>query len=168
MNLYLYVEGNPVNFGDPWGFYSLADASKSLRNKGINGRLSQTKIFNEWLLLELNNTDWLEELPTCPQIISPEKNPDPSIWFNPTEANPEHQGAVYEMRSRPTNGGHASQCSYDCEGNLMTSIPAGGTADRGAWAKGTRMRHFTDDWETWKMAQKLHRETDYYLVRPPM
>ena len=153
INLYVYVQNDPVNWSDPWGLYSLKDAQHSLVAREIVPEnvdklyvtYSDTQIFDEWLRLERNDTGWLDE-PGC--------------------SNSEHKGATYEMRSRPTPGGHASQCSYDSEGNLMTGIPAGGTADRGAWAFGTRYRHYTDDYKPWKLAEKLNRREDYYDVRP--
>ena len=175
INLYAYVQNDPVDWVDPWGLFSLGDAVDSLRRRNVVpaagswefGRVySNTQIFDEWLRLERNDTGWLNELPACPKKIDPCKNPDNNTWFDIESANPEHQGATYEMRSRPTAGGHASQCTYDNEGNLMTSIPAGGTADRGAWASGTRYKHFTEDYLTWKLAERLNRRADYYEVRP--
>ena len=173
--LYVYVSNDPVNFVDPWGLFSLGDALDSLREKKVVpaagswefGRIySKNQIFDEWLKLERNDTGWLDELPACPKKIDPCKNPDSDTWFESGSANSEHTGATYEMRSRPTPGGHASQCTYDSDGNLMINIPAGGTADRGAWASGTRYRHYQEDYRPWKLAERLNRRADYYDVRP--
>ncbi|MCP4669897.1 MAG: hypothetical protein GY857_01205 [Desulfobacula sp.] len=171
INPFVYTVNNPINSIDPWGLFSLNDAINSLREnkvKGENGiyMYSHTQVFDEWLRLERNDTKWLDELPACPKKINPCENPDDNTWNNPGDANSEHKGATYQMRSRPTPGGHASQCSYDSNGNLMTGIPAGGTADRGAWARGTRWRHYTDDYKPWILAEQLNRRQDYYDVRP--
>ncbi len=175
LNLYSYVWNDPLNWIDPLGLFSLSDAKDRLRKRRVTPALdiegtgkfySDTQIFDEWLRLERNDTGWLDQLPPCPKKIDPCKNPDEDIWFDPGSANAEHKGAIYEMRSRPTKGGHASQCSYDSDGNLMKDIPAAGSADRGAWAFGTALRHIQDDYKTWKLAERLGRRQDYYDVRP--
>ncbi|WP_201587067.1 MULTISPECIES: hypothetical protein [unclassified Psychrobacter] len=72
------------------------------------------------------------------------------------------------MRSTPTAGGHTNQCTYDEQGQLIINqIPAAGTADYRACPNPPFCNgHIDHDVETWKLAEKLGRETDYYDVRP--
>jgi hypothetical protein len=122
------------------------------------------------LELELANTGWLKELTPCPKKICINKktktatNPKEEIWKAPGRANPEHGGAFYEMRSKPTLGGHANQCCYNEDGLIMTGIPAGGTADYVSHGLGTG--HFLHDLRPWWLAKKLYSAHDYYKVRP--
>jgi len=48
-----------------------------------------------------------------------------------------HPGAAIEVRSKPTANGHTNQCTYDDQGDLITTPPAMGTVDRrqgGHWS----------------------------------
>ena len=79
-------------------------------------------------------------------------------------ANPEHPGAVFEMRSKPTGGGHANQCTYDGDGNILITVPAAGSAD--FVSHGANSGHFLHDLRPWWLAKNLNRRDDYYEVRP--
>jgi len=179
VNLYGFVKNNPVSFWDRLGLYTLGDAKDSLKAQGvapadkgyIYDSYSDTQIFDEWMRLERANTGWLNELPRCPKKICVDSkakkaiNPDPKVWEAPSGANPFHKGAVYEMRSKPTPGDHSNQCSYDADGNVMTGIPAGGTADYRS-VTGLRIGHVLHDVNPALKAGELGRMSDYYDVRP--
>ena len=155
----------------------MGDALDSLREQKVvpvagdwrYGRIySRTQIFEAWLILERSETGWLTEIRKipCPRKLDCDtdgglKNPDESIWKNPGNANPEHGDAVYEMRSRPTPGGHANQCSYDIHGEIMTGIPEGGTTDFAAHALPNFIPHYLHDYRPWKLAEILNRRDDY-------
>ncbi len=100
--------------------------------------------------------------------LSPKLNTcDPTQWSEPKKANPLHPGGVYEIRSNTTASGHSNQCIYDANGDLMTSIPAGGTADFRACPNPPFCAgHFHHDVRPFQLADDLDRVDDYYSVRP--
>lgn len=185
-NLYGFVGNDAVNRRDSLGLYTLGDANDSLVARGVTPQhgvhvaetgyvyygFSETQVFEEWLRLERSNTAWLKELPRCPKKLlcvdakaKKAENPNSKIWENPMPANRYHKGALLEMRSRPTSGGHSNQCSYDADGNVMTGIPAGGTADYRAVST-IPVAHALHDVFPAFLAEKLNRMRDYYEVRP--
>ncbi|MFC6671373.1 RHS repeat-associated core domain-containing protein [Marinobacterium aestuariivivens] len=177
LNTYTYVFNNPLNYVDPFGLYTLSDASTSLRKQGITPEkieyfgntwsktYTDTQVFDEWLKLERANTDWRKELPSCPSSLN--MCLDPEKWNKPTTANHLHPGGALEIRSKTTPGGHSSQCVYDTNRELMTSIPAGGTADFKACPRPPFCpSHFFHDVQPFNLADKLERIHDYYDVRP--
>ncbi len=181
LNLYAFVLNNVINSVDFLGQFTLADAKRSIceLSCGPGGPaycmnpcrrgLVDKEIFAEWLRLEKSNKSWVKELPPCPKKLcisgSKAQNPNNKVWKNPSGANSEHKGAVYEMRSLPTAGGHANQCSYDKQGIIMTGIPAGGTADFVSHSF-TSTGHFRHDLRPWWLAKKLYKQWEYYTVRP--
>jgi RHS repeat-associated protein len=146
LNLYGFVGNNAVGKIDYLGQYTLGDAFKSLREKGVEpegtdygkqGRAySEEQIFDEWLLLELMNSGWWASLPKCPRKLCMKKgkpqNPDKSKWKKPKKpTRPEallHPGTVWSMRSKTVNG-HANQCTYDAQGKIIDSPTGAGTVD---------------------------------------
>lgn len=181
INAYGYAQQNSLIYFDPYGLYTLVDAQRSLRNKGVipenhNGRAassySKEQVFDEWLALEKSDQSWLDELPECPESL--DDCYDQDDWEDVESANVYHPGGVYEMRSKGTPGGHSSQCIYDGDGNLMTDTGASseypespGTAD---YAECPRPPfcpdHIRHDVRPYEYAQDLDRVEDYYEVRP--
>jgi len=77
---------------------------------------------------------WSDRLPDCPPKIPLDEcgQPEPARngWSDPTPANDLHPGAKWEIRW--TSGrwfGSGQQCTYDKDGNLITTPPAAGTPD---------------------------------------
>ena len=97
VNLYGFVGNDGVNRSDYLGLYTLANAEKSLKDKGVEKEGSvqvpdwtvggtmggainyrehrtyyfytDTQIFDEWLVLEKADTAWLNNIPDCPDKI---------------------------------------------------------------------------------------------------
>ncbi len=148
------------------------------------------------------DTSWTKDLPECPCSLpkktwttkethgcrdmmvtitkthSEFRNPDPSVWENPTSFNlwiqqntllftDYHPGACYDLRSKPIKG-HRQQCTYDCNGKLITHGASAGTADFAAstWAHiQTDMRPY--DWAIQLDGGKPGKYVAMYLeVRP--
>lgn len=175
LNANFYVGNNPANWVDSWGTFTLNDAIDSLIKRGVDGdtfigdyTYSDTQIFNEWLRLEQTNTEWLKELPGCPRKIyfcgDDPINPDSNTWEDIGSSNKYHPGAEYETRSKTTPGGHTNQCTYDRRGNVLSTIPAAGSAD--LKAGGFNTGHYFHDVDPFYMARDLERLEDYYSVRP--
>jgi len=81
---------------------------------------------------------WLDELPAVYSHINivngaPEDPGSPNCcpsWNEPTNLRSNsHPGAWFEMRARPTPGGHGHQATYDENGQLIRSGLAAGSAD---------------------------------------
>ena len=165
-SVYGYGLQSPNRYTDFRGLFTFQDAVSSLygknRSKYYDSGFTQEEIFNEWLDLERNNADWLDELPACPCNV---EDAIGEGWNNLAPANPLHLGGVSETQSKPTAGGHASQCVYDANGNLMTEAPAGGTADFKAFTF-PGVGHTFHDVLPFFTAQQLGRVNDYYSVRP--
>ncbi len=86
--------------------------------------------FNRWFNKEKQDIGWVNDLPDCPCKLdmSGEKPKSPSKEFSePSTIKSQvlHPGAKWEIRS---NDGQ--QCCYDEDGNLLTSGPGAGTADK--------------------------------------
>ena len=177
INTYGYVGGNPTGAVDPLGLYTLADARGSLYERGIlpdsprfpmPAPYSDTQVFDEWLRLENENTDWLAELPSCPQTVDMCTSDQ---WLKPNTnvSQKYHPGGAFEIRSRTTPGNHSNQCIYDSNRQLMTDIPAAGTADfRPCPIVGLCLPHYLHDVRPFELADKLNRISDYYNVRPSL
>ncbi len=192
LNLYGFVQNDPVNWIDAFGTYTIDDAVKSLQKKGVlppiaspgmsNTRLpiyTDSQKFNEWLLLEEKLGSWWTALPKCPEKIclkSKEKaeNPDKNIWSDPNTdftggviLSSFHPGAKFELRTirGVTGAPHGNQCTYDCDGNLIRSIPAAGSVDLYG-PNNDFGSHQDHDVATYKLAEKLGRVSDYYSRRP--
>ena len=187
MNVYAYTGGNPVNWIDVYGLFTLADAENSLKKRNIipgdKGILwdsyTDTQIFDEWLKMEKSLGAWWEATPKCPEKIcvgedGKATNPDSGTWSNPNVGfisglvlNYFHNGASYELRSLAGKSGspHGNQCTYDKNGNLIKNMPAAGSADLYGPNNDFR-KHQDHDVATYKLADKLKRVEDYYSVRP--
>ena len=80
-----------------------------------------------------------------------------------------HPGAKYELRtSEPLKyGNNGNQCTYDCYGKMINSIPAAGTADRSA-PRASNNQHFSVDVLPFIWAKYLGKSYvyKYYDVRP--
>lgn len=80
-----------------------------------------------------------------------------------------HTGVTWDVRSKPTKGGHTNQCTYGIDRNLIRfQRPAAGTADY----KECRFpifdckEHKEHDVDPYSLAVKLGRMDDYYSIRP--
>ena len=83
--------------------------------------------FSTWYTRNLSSWQWASELPPPPQQLPSEATEN---WHAPeTPGRFMHHDAVYELRSKPINGGHGHQATYDGNGILITSTIAAGTAD---------------------------------------
>ena len=164
-SVYGYVLQNPGRWVDLRGTYTLNDAERSLRRRHNSSRdYSQREVFDEWLRLERNDRSWLGKLPSCPEQLLCEV--DETEWTPIKEGPiPFHPGGMSEIRSRPTPGGHASQCIYDKNGNLIRDWPGAGSADRAAF-QGLGLEHLQHDVAPFWEAQRQNRVGEYYDVRP--
>ena len=169
-SVYGYARQNPGRWTDPRGLFTLSDARDSLilsqPSYSHRSYWPNSELFDEWLRLERAKREWLKELPECPCEIDAASGDG---WYPMAPANSEHPGGVWEVRSWPTAGSHASQCVYNGAGRLMTNIPAAGTADYRYFSRLnplTYIPHLTHDLQPWYMAKELGRESDYYDVRP--
>ena len=177
VNLYGFVKNNTICHVDIIGLYTMADAEKSLKAKGVlkGGTLglfySEMQLFSEWLSLERTRGSWWSVLPKCPKRICISKsgkpiNPDPAIWQDPEPLGLNkinHPGGTFEMRSKPI-GHYANQCIYDAAGVLMTRPPAAGTVDYYS-TSGYLSEHFFHDLRPFHYSRNLRRIPDYYSVR---
>ena len=178
VNLYGFVKNNTICHVDIIGLYTMADAEKSLKAKGVlkGGTLglfySEMQLFSEWLSLERTRGSWWSVLPKSPKRICISKsgkpiNPDPAIWQDPEPLGLNkinHPGGTFEMRSKPI-GHYANQCIYDAAGVLMTRPPAAGTVDYYS-TSGYLREHFFHDLRPFHYSRNLRRIPDYYSVRP--
>jgi RHS repeat-associated protein len=172
INLYKYAENEPIGRIDKLGLYTLGEAEESLKKNGVSkgdkgtfyDSYTETQIFDEWMRLEQSDTKWLNELPSCPELLA---DRDPTQWGSPSDAlQSYHPNATTDLRSNATPGGHGSQCSYDAQGRIMRDAPAAGTADRAHGDFTNVLNHRPQDVIPYNLAEKLNRISDYYLVRP--
>ena len=126
--------------------------------------------FNEWFK---NNQDisWTSDLEPCPCTLD-EDCLDKKKWRTPTtELHGFHEGASKCMRSVPKNG-HANQCCYTEDGDLITSGGGQGSADLSAAELPTLHKHPVDDVYPAQWAKFLDAGTwgdcsrAYLTVRP--
>jgi len=187
LNLYGFVQNNPLSNVDQFGLYTLDDAKDSLKSKKVDPdgwfRYSKRQIFSEWYLLERKNGTWWTSLPKCPSRVTlagkgKACNPDPEVWTDPNQGligsiilKIFHPGSKFEIRTRSGVGApHGNQCTYSSTGFLIRGIPAAGTADLYGPNHGRSgfNNHQDHDVKPYKMADKLGRDyvRIYYLVRP--
>jgi len=107
-------------------------------------------------------------------------NPDSDIWSSPSSAwnifnrfywtelwGSYHDGGHYEIRTLPRNhNGHGNQCIYNSDGDLITTTPTAGTADKAAPGSGNG--HHEHDVAPYECTQSLGDEyvDKYFEVRP--
>ncbi|MDR2440813.1 MAG: hypothetical protein LBE12_15740 [Planctomycetaceae bacterium] len=92
----------------------------------INQCNEYKKKFNDWYNKNKNIT-WTFFLPACPCKLCER---DPKQWGEPGPPDSHyHIGATNCMRSHPNEQGHANQCCYDSNGDLITSGSGQGSAD---------------------------------------
>lgn len=161
------------------------DTDLGLLSPGIDtgqpAHYTNEQIFNEWLFLELDQGPWWNSLPECPEQLcilddGKAENPDSKVWSDPNVnfiggivLSIFHPGSEFEIRTISGAAGapHGNQCTYDKKGKLIEDIPAAGTADLyGPNNPGGFSKHQDHDVATYKLADKLNRVADYYLVRP--
>jgi len=111
------------------------------------------RLFDEWYAHYKANKAWLEELSAAYYKLGagPTTNffnsvsfahPEPSgskLWEKIESLNKYkyyHHDSAWDMRSKPTPGGHGHQACYDANGVLVTKGIRAGTADFGHWANG--------------------------------
>lgn len=91
----------------------------------------------------LNRTypNWLDVLPDCPCTFD-EAMADPDVWEDSTSpfTSTYHPGADKDVRTKNgyqtiPDSSHGQQCTYDADGNLITSGPGAGTPD--VWTPNT-------------------------------
>lgn len=187
VNLYGFVENDGIGSWDRLGLYTIQDAVAALKKQGVRpegspnpldpagtgNEYSNEQKFNQWLKLEEADTDWLYQLPKCPDRIcivgGKPKKCDHSDWGDIGKADKDfHPGAKWCMRSKEF-GKSAQQCCYDENGDLLKDLPAAGTPDRVAASAGNSLflGHYGHDVEPYIFAERLHREGDYGKARPP-
>jgi RHS repeat-associated protein len=116
------------------------------------GEKSPQEKFTDWVEAEKEKGEWWKDLPKCPCSITidPLTNPNSNAWQDPAEVGlgeaSLHPGAVYSMRSRPSKEGHSNQCTYDCHGRLITTLPGAGSVDwQSPDSLGGVMEHYEHD-----------------------
>jgi RHS repeat-associated protein len=175
LNTYGYVGGNAVGSVDPLGLVTLGETKDSLSANGVEpgdsgfvfNSYTDTQIFDEWLRLERIDTSWLNELTPCPQTM--DMCTADNGWHDPKSGVSQsfHRGGAFEVRSHTTPGNHSNQCIYDINGQLMTNIPAAGTADfRPCPIPGLCGPHLFHDVLPFNLSNDLGRVEEYYDVRP--
>jgi RHS repeat-associated protein len=166
-SVYGYAGGNPGRYTDPFGLFSLADASMSYNMTHSDGAsASLNDVFDEWLRLERQDKSWLDQIPKCPCNLD---DASPTDWSPRGQASQSyHPGGTWEIRSRQqTPSGAGNQCIYDAGGKLLTSIPTAGSADRHAPSPWNfYLSHVRHDVSTFSAAKRLGRIPEYYSVRP--
>ena len=130
--------------------------------------------FNRWFNKQKTDMGWVNDLPDCPCKLdmSGGEPKSPSKEFSgPSTILKQflHPGAKWELRSK-----EGQQCCYDADGNLLTSGPGAGTADKESPAsKLNSPFHFVADVLPFFIAYHLDKNThgdhvDQYIeVRPP-
>ncbi|MBT62544.1 MAG: hypothetical protein CML13_04955 [Puniceicoccaceae bacterium] len=118
LNLYAFTLNNPLVFMDAdgrwiWPFRS--DPKKKCA---------------KWIQQELNDLDWIDDLPDCPNKLTQkcenEWNQPDGNWSKPKPADPNyHPGAKTCLRSTNNKGGPGQQCCYADDGNLLSYNPDG-------------------------------------------
>jgi RHS repeat-associated protein len=187
-SLYTFVQNAPLGSTDPLGLYTVTDAMNSLKKKGaepatppqlwglIPGKYGDAQVFEEWLTLEKGLGSWWTSLTKCPEKLCKDasgkmENPDETQWSDPQKGGwilaRYHPGAVYEIRTRKGAKGspRGNQCTYDENGNLLTNIPAAGSADYFG-PRTAPVLHRDHDVTTYELAEALGRVSEYYSVRP--
>ena len=137
-------------------------------------------LFKRWFN-ENEDLTWTENLPLCPSKLKRVNGkfvpPETGSW-KLGKANSLHPGGWYELRVVTTTG-IGNQCVYDKCGNIMTSIPAAGSADRSSpkewWNLERLINHYRFDVTPYKWAIQLdecYPKTvptfieQYYMRRP--
>ena len=201
LNLYAFTLNDAINGYDLLGLYTLRDARKaacshcdnigSIKAKSrcygqCSANLTNKEVFDSWLKLEKADTQWLENIPACPDSVcianGKPVNCDNGIWCDLKSdrfVRQFHPGADYCMRSIAFSGS-AQQCCYskNIERNRLFLIKNGegaGTPDRVAATNlfGTTINfaldtgHIGHDVTPFNLAKTLKRISDYLSVRSP-
>jgi hypothetical protein len=188
VNLYGFAGNNGITRTDKLGLYTIQDAVSSLKRKGVTptgnpnplnragsgNEYSDSQKFDEWLVLEKNDTAWLSGLPDCPDRICVKdgkpKNCDKGQWGRLTEAGSLHAGSDYCMRSKDGTSGQQFCYSFSEDEQwleLETDLPAAGSPDR---VSAGGLGHYSHDVEPYSFAVRLGRisgANGYGAVRPP-
>ena len=98
--------------------------------------------------------NWLNVLPDCPCTFN-DAMANPSVWEDSTSlfTSTYHPGADKDVRTKNgystiPNSSHGQQCTYDKQGNLITTGPGAGTPD--VWTPNTHfVRHQGTDVATY-------------------
>ena len=117
---------------------SAADWAGGGGQAGVYGRMGARQYVDALKsALDRARTRWWEVLPDCPCIMNGDAKPPTGWCFDFHKGREEiysgsgfHDGAQFCVRSFPNGShGHAQQCCYDDEGNLITSGEGSGTPD---------------------------------------
>ena len=101
------------------------------------------RLFNEWYTKNLD-LSWTTRLPPCPCKLNDRCK---EKWEEPTsQLHGFHSGAMKCMRSKPNSEGHANQCCYDTNENLILVGSGQGSCDYGIGEVSLRfLTHFSED-----------------------
>ncbi|MCH7719366.1 MAG: hypothetical protein IH988_00045 [Planctomycetes bacterium] len=157
LNLFAYVEANPLRKTDPTGYSMWSWLGAVLCGCGD---------VNCSLFVKLAQGDhWIEDLPCCPTQLPSFPNDD---WEDPYDPGHYHEDADVCIRQNmdEKNCGpyekSGQQCCYDEHGVLITSGPGAGTPDRSSPECGL-CRHLCDDVQPFLECCLA----DYHEGRPP-
>lgn len=197
--LFEYCHDKPLKYIDPWGEQILPPTgpayliTPSCRSLTVGGQPCNVANFDLWLRRELSDMSWVNKLPACPcsincfqerwyycrgRLTSYENKkwicdePPPGFswggigfWLSEFFWD-YHGGGRYELRSMP--GG--TQCIYDAEGELMSTIPDAGSADRYPPPTGNHREGDVFPFDCARCLDEVHRTQNfvrkYYQARP--
>ncbi len=123
-NLYSFALNDPIELIDTdgrwiWPFKRDPEKKKKKAKKKCD----------KWIEEELNDMDWIDDLPDCPNKLTKcgdEWDKPEGDWSSPHAASPKfHPGADTCVRSTNNKGGPGQQCCYDSDGGLLSYNPDG-------------------------------------------
>ena len=141
------------------------------RGKFVTLNLSDQDKFDAWYRTELRGAAWNKtavsnSLSWVPNVRAPEHlcwngesmeyslpNGYSDDWNAPRSSSDFHPGAEYEIRTKANGAGQ--QATYDNEGNIITSLPGAGTADRFLPKLGSYLNHASHDIAPFNLAVDL-------------